>query len=261
MTSANRILATLIVAVVVAAMAQPLMADPLIITVSRTDSSFSPISSTTLDTAVFPPALQDSAVLSPGVIPTYNTTYSTSLINPFAGTGVTWVVSGQVNVPGTPDEGLLQGGTILLHNSTATTYYAQITIEGGDYTLPSSAGDTVLATASFSASTVPGRLGLVVLVHRWDAWSAMLGTPLPAVGPDMSILYTRGATYRLKQIFDITLNGNPTNDPLSNVNISVTTTVTPVSEPWTIATLFAMILPIGLLFHHLRHRKQLAYTS
>ncbi len=260
MTSANRILATLTVALVVTALAQPLMGDPLILTISRTDSSFSPIASTTLDTAILPPGSQDSAVLSPGLISFYNTTYGAGLTNPFAGTGVTWVVSGQVNVPGNVDEGVLQGGTITLHNSTATTYYAQVIIEGGNYTLPASAGDTVLATASFSASTVTD--GSAWLYSYIDA--TLVGNVWynsPSVGPDLSILYSRGVTYRLKQIFDITLNGNPTNDPLSNINISVTTTVTPVSEPWTVATLFAMILPIGLLFHHLRQRKQLAYTS
>ena len=143
-----------------------------------------------------------------------------------------------------------------MHNSTATTYYAQIILEGGDYTLPSSAGDKVLATASFSASALQdGSAWLYSFIDATQIGSVWYNSP--AVGPDLSILYTRGATYRLKQIFDITLNGNPTNDPLSNVNISVTTTVTPVSEPWTVVTLFAMMVPVGLLFIHLRNRKQL----
>jgi hypothetical protein len=256
MIFAKRFLTTACAVALVFGLAQSSTADPLIITVSMTNSSFTPTSSTTLDTAVFPPASQNSATLSPALIPFYNATFGTTLTNPFAGTGVNWTVQGQVNVPGTPAQGLLQGGTILMHNSTVTTYYAQITVEGGNFTLPGGPGSDVLADTSFSASAVKdGSAWLYAYIDSTLIGSVWYNSP--QVGPNAELLYARDNTgnYRLHEVFDITLNGNPTNDPTSNVNISVTTTVTPVSEPWTVVTLMAMVVPCGALWGYYRRPK------
>lgn len=229
-------------------------ADPLNITVSRTDSSFTPLQSVTLNTGALTPAFQSNATLSPGMCTLYNLFFSLGLSDPFAGTGVSWSVTGNTNAPGTTAEGLLQTSNTTAFNPSSVTYYMQVIVDSGDYVLPGADASHVLATAVFSNSGVSDALaGLESYID-----SSLIGTASfsgPQTVPSATIGYTRGSSYRLTNIFDITLFGHSSSDPASNTNITVNTQVTPNPEPWNLQTCIAMALSVGLMFCYFQRRK------
>ena len=208
---------------------------------------FPPSRSTLLDCRwVF----KKSATLSPGLIPIYNSAFSLGLAaNPFAGTGVTWSVTAATNVPGTSTEGMLQTNTIDVGNSSPTTYYLMIQVLSQPYTLPGSSGSTVVASTTFSNSSVADASATLTS----DIDSTPIGTVVfagPGTSPTTTIDYVRGATYSLLDTFLITLNGHPLNDPPSIANITITSTVTPdpAAEPWNCLSVVCMAIPVGLVY-------------
>ena len=227
-------------------------ADPLVITISQTDASFTPLAGKTLtiDTGNLPGLLAasdgvETFTISNSLIPIYNVS-AAGWSDPFAGTGLSdpahngsWSVSAQTNVPGTNINGQLNTSTLDAKNSAATTIYMQVIVLSQPYSLPGSSGSLVQASTTFSNSNVSSANANLTT----DIDSTQIGNvdfTSASTSPTDTISYTRGATYSLSDVFDISFSAN------GGVNVTVTSTVTAAPEPANALALMATIVPVGL---------------
>ena len=218
-------------------------ATPIEVTIGNYSSnSFAPadlISSVNFDSGST--ASPNSVALNPLILSLY------SLPDPFGG-NLNWSFSALFQ----PTAGELDTSVGQMNNTTATTYYMQVSVTAGPYTDPGSSGSSVTATTTYASSGVKyataaftSAIDSTAIGSGYSFVDTSTNPNVPATSgtsPPATASEVRGSSYFIDHVYDLTINGNV----VTTVNTNITTVVSVPEPSWTILLALVGLAPMAL---------------